>query len=90
MTYYEKVRPDILMSIRCYAYQHQPVSGFLQAVLKNDLVSALKQANDDNFETLPEIVLYCSLEIPSRCWGSPQKVKEWLKEKPLEEVTNAK
>jgi len=72
------INPRIIASILRYADQHVPTGGFLRAVLENDLLGAIRRADDDNIRVLREIVCYCYDEIPSRCWGSPEKVGAWL------------
>lgn len=76
---YEAIKLVIIVSIRRYAVNHCPTGGFLRAVLENDLKRACYLADDDNIKVIPEIVFYCLREIPHDCWGSPEKVKDWLK-----------
>lgn len=52
---------------------------FLMAVLRNDLKSALQRADDENGPRIASIVSYLYNCCPEACWGSPEKVKEWLK-----------
>lgn len=52
---------------------------FVTAVLENDLKGAFMAADDQNRRDMHEIVAYCFNEIPSPCWGSPEKVKAWRK-----------
>ncbi len=75
---YTKISPGIIEVIREYADQHHETGGFLRAVLSNDLAEAVGIADEDNLKVLPEIVAYCYNEIPSMCWGTSKKVKDWL------------
>ena len=75
---YTKIRPDIIAAIHHYAYEHRETGGFLEAVLRNDLAGAIGLADENNLAALPAIVAYCYNEIPSACWGSSEKVKDWL------------
>jgi hypothetical protein len=68
-------------AIRAHADRRVLVGWFVTKVLENDLAGAVRLAGA-NLRDLPEIVRYCCQEIPSRCWGSPQKVRAWLKEEP--------
>lgn len=52
--------------------------GFVLAVLSNNLKEAFARADDENTRDMREIVGYCYNEIPSVCWGSPEKVKAWF------------
>ena len=58
--------------------------GFVTAVLENDLKGAFGRADAINLAHLQEIVMYCYWEIPSTCWGSPEKVATWSKQGGLE------
>ena len=68
-------------AIRAYAVRRTPPGDFVTAVLENNLREAVGRADPLNRAALDEIVRYCTWEIPSACWGSPQKVDEWLGDK---------
>jgi hypothetical protein len=55
--------------------------GFVTAVLCNDLREAIARADHVNIKHLVEIVAYCWNEIPHTCWGSEEKVVNWLSQK---------
>lgn len=75
--------PDYTMrGLRQYADDHQPVGGFLTAVLSNDLKGAFGRADENNRAAMFDIVSYCYNDIPSECWGSPEKVEAWLSRRP--------
>jgi hypothetical protein len=65
---------DIIDSITRYVNDGCPTGGFLFAVLSNDLKGVFAQADYNNRTLLFEIVGYCYNEIPSRVWGSEEKV----------------
>lgn len=65
-------------SLERYVEHKIPTGGFLEAVLSNNLVEAVGRADSENIQRLPEIVRYVYNKLPSSCWGSPEKVKEWL------------
>ena len=75
---------NIIEALDRYVKHRIPTGGFLQAVLENDLSGALGRADDENRRDIYEIVSYCYNHIPSVCWGSPEKVKEWLEGGPNE------
>ena len=75
---YSVIRPDIMASLRRYIENRIPTGGFLEAVLSNDLKEAVGRADGDNMRVLPELVGWLYNEAPSNCWGSPQRVKDWL------------
>jgi hypothetical protein len=75
------IKTNIIDSIRRYADLHCPTGGFLEAVLSNDLTESCIRAEEDNLLALPEIVQYCYHYIPCECWGSPERVRDWLDNK---------
>ena len=48
---------------------------FLQAVLENDLMGALRNADDINLHRLPDYGRFLYNEMPLAIFGSPEKVK---------------
>lgn len=52
---------------------------FLTAVLSNDLMEALKRADDVNRECLPGYGRFLYNEAPCGCYGSPDAVAAWCK-----------
>lgn len=75
------IRPNIKAALDHYVANGTPTSGFLQAVLSNDLFGAMYRADYHNRETLNDIVHYIVTELPADCYGSPDQYKIWLKEK---------
>jgi len=73
MPEYTKKALDLYVSDRI------PTGGFLCAVLTNDLFEAVGRADIQNRYALFQICNYIYNEIPSTCWGSPERVREWLK-----------
>ena len=67
-----------LGGIKRYVENRIPPGGFLTAVLENNLRKSFGQADKANREALFEIVCHCYNKLPSICWGSPEKVKNWL------------
>lgn len=57
----------------------KPTGSFLQAVLENDLKTAVMKADQANYLLLGAIVGYCCNEIPVVCWGSEDAVAKWRK-----------
>jgi hypothetical protein len=68
----------IVPTLDRYVLNHIPTGGFLEAVLSNDLKEACARADSQNRYLLFEIVSYLYNEVPSACWGSPEKVQKWL------------
>jgi hypothetical protein len=63
-----------------YYYDRIPTSGFMYAVLSNDLFGALDKADSQSRQSLPDICRFIYNELPFTCWGSTAKVEAWLGE----------
>lgn len=73
------IEPRFRESIDAYVSTGRPTGGFLEAVLSNDLMEALGRADSGAIDNLPHIVAYVYNEAPSGCWGSRERVREWIK-----------
>lgn len=71
-----------------YIDQRAPAGSFGTAVLSNNLREACATADDFNRHALFEIVSWLYNEAPSACWGSPEKVQQWLANEDGEENNN--
>ena len=71
-------RAEMCQALIAYARAGEPVGGFLQAVLSNDLMAAVCRADQDNIRNLPAGALFIYNELPSPCHGSPAKYEAWL------------
>jgi len=72
---------NIKYALKRYVEDRIPTGGFLRAVLENDLLNAITRADDENVKRIREIVQYIYWELPSNCWGTPQRVFAWLERK---------
>jgi len=80
---FEKVPSHMREALRLYVDEHIEPGSFLRAVLENDLSRSFAHADTINRFALFDIVSYIYNWIPSSCWGSREKVQQWLKgEKP--------
>jgi len=70
---------DVIESLQRYVNNKIPTGGFLHALLANDLRETFARADGVNITKIFQIVCYCWNEIPAVCWGSYEKVDEWLK-----------
>ena len=71
--------PDRMMGgLRRYIEKRIKPGNFLTAVLQNDLREACGRADKENIRNLPAYVAYLYNEAPSTCWGSPERVTDWL------------
>jgi len=78
MLNYDFVSDTVKESLARYVKHRIPTGGFLQAVLENNLKEACGRADDQNQATLFHIVSYIYNELPFNCWGSPERVRQWL------------
>ena len=72
----------VVESLRLYVEERIPPGDFLYAVLTNDLRESFGRADEENRAAMFEIVAYCWNHIPCTCWGSPERVREWLNPAP--------
>lgn len=75
----QNIPPEIKASIDAHVMSGKPTGSFLQAVLENDLKTAVMKADQANYLLLGAIVGYCCNEIPVVCWGSEDAVAKWRK-----------
>ena len=63
-----------------YVAHRIPPGHFLTALLSNDLLETINRADDLNVALIKPwlMVLYNCEEIPSVCWGSKERVDDWL------------
>jgi len=76
-THYPTIPRYTINALNLWATEGHPPGGFVTAVLKNDLRSAVWAADPDNATSLCDIVRYAINELPSACWGSPERVASW-------------
>jgi hypothetical protein len=70
--------PQIQGSLRRYVESGIPTGGFLRAVLSNDLIGAMSQADPENKANLPAIVAFIDNKLPGTCYGSEEAHQKWL------------
>lgn len=72
--------PDHMMDgLIYYVLDHRPVGQFLTAVLSNDLMGAAAHADPFNLSALHRYARFLYNHAPSGCYGSREKVEEWLR-----------
>ena len=69
----------LVNGLALYADHGKPTGGFLRAVLSNDFGVAVCKADENSTRALREIAQFVRNEMPSKCHGSPEKVKAWIK-----------
>jgi len=73
-----RVPGHTLPSIDLYVEQRIPPGDFLLAVLRNDLKESFARADMTNRAALFDIVNYLYNCVPGKCWGTPERVEQWL------------
>ena len=76
----------MIEGIRLYIERGVRPGSFLCAVIQNDLRESCGCADDENMANLPAYVAYFYNEAPSDCWGSFQKMQNWMKRFQAEKV----
>jgi hypothetical protein len=61
-----------------YVNDYIPPGGFLTAVICNDLRNAVFRADAVNIQLLSLYVRWFYNIAPADCWGSAEKMAEWL------------
>jgi hypothetical protein len=69
-------------SLTRYIEQGIAPDGFLEAVLCNDLMGAVAQADNTNFNALKDITGWVYMYAPPACWGTQAKHLRWMLEHP--------
>ena len=78
--------PKLVMDgMNRYVNHHIKPGDFLTAVIQNNLTEAIGRADEGSYSVLREIVRWFYNEAPFTCWGSPEKMDEWLKLRKMEE-----
>lgn len=67
-----------LEALNRYIKDHIKPGHFLTAVLSNNLTETHRSGDSDNIGALGELLSHLRWEIPDNCWGSPEKVQNWL------------
>lgn len=72
------------VGMRRYIDEHIRPGGFLSAVLSNDLMSALRTADELNSVCLGKYAKFLHYYAPQDCYGSREKVAAWVAARPRE------
>lgn len=75
-----RMKQSTYEGIRRYVDDRIKPGSFITAVLSNNLRDSFGKGDQENRDTLFEIVRYLYWEVPGDCWGSHERVSEWLGE----------
>jgi len=68
-------------SLAEYIINHKPVGSFLGYLLYNNLMETFAAADHINISAVRNYVMFLYNAAPSVCWGSPERVNDWLKKR---------
>jgi hypothetical protein len=72
------VKKETLEDLHRYIESGIDPGEFLRAVLRNDLIESFRTADIYNASTMRVLVKYVSNEVPTVCYGSSDKVRDWI------------
>ena len=72
------MKESVLSALKRYRDEHCPTGSFVRAVLENNLMEAIGQADEENRRDIVEICRFLYWDMPSICHGSPERVEAWL------------
>lgn len=75
--YRREIPSGVLASLNHFVLTARRPGSFATAVLENDLRYAFGYADDECRTAMPVIVEYCHNRLPSVCWGSKSRVRQW-------------
>lgn len=61
-----------------YVVEGQPTGDFLRCCLENRLYQSVIRADPESLAALVQILACLYYDLPDRCWGSPDRVRDWL------------
>jgi hypothetical protein len=67
-----------------YIVHHVSAGSFMMALLSNDLKGAFSRADLVNSMRMRDWVMFLYNEAPLECWGSEDRVTQWLSERQVE------
>ena len=71
----------VINDLQAYKDRGVVPGNFLQAVLHNDLMGAVRFGDDEVLREMREIIQFIRKELPAQAYGSQEEVKEWIKSK---------
>ena len=78
---YSKLPSHIQKGVQRYIEHGVKPGDFLTAVICNDLKESFARADETNIERMFDIVSFFYNEAPLWCWGSPERMKNWIENK---------
>jgi len=85
----DRIPEHMMESIKGYTEHHTPVGDFLSGVICNDLIRACRTADSTSIQIIPAYVRWFYNNAPSACWGSKEKVNNWLDQGEMNELNRS-
>jgi len=89
MDWYKSQPPiplNTINQLENYVIKGDRPSGFLSAVLKNNLFSSFALADEYNKPAMSTLVTFINSKCPSGCYGGPNAVDSWIDRGGLEDL----
>lgn len=71
--------PNLRPGLQLYIERGIQPGDFLTAVICNNLKEAFARADCQNQDLMLQIVAWMYNESPALCWGSPYRMRRWMK-----------
>lgn len=81
VSYTDDIPDHLLGGLERYLEYGDRPGDFLRAVLENDLRGAFQFGDQASREALDSLVLLLENHVRSDCWGSPETVEQWMRQK---------
>lgn len=75
---YNKCPPHLQGGMKRYIEEKVAPGHFLRFALENNLVQSINRADGESLGTLTALASFIYNELPTACWGSKEKVDQWL------------
>ena len=76
--WYAKIPERLRGGLERYRDSHVRTGHFLEAVISNDLRSAVQHGDSDSIAAIREIVWWLERELPSEAFGSRSDFAHWI------------
>ena len=74
---YPTIPENTLDTLRSYVVNGIRPGGFLTGIITDDLNKTCREAAGDNKKAVVSIWTFLFQKMPSSCWGSTKKMREW-------------
>ncbi len=69
----------MLDGVRAYILHGRPTGHFLEALFSNDFMGACARADGENLAAIVRYATFLFNIAPKDCYGSPERVAEWIR-----------